>query len=55
MLSELTYVASNLQARKRHLSHRVTAALDSLTYMLEHSNELDHSYDMNALLFFHSD
>lgn len=52
MLSELTHVASNLQVGKRHLSHGVTAAVDSLTYMSEHSNELDHSYDMNSLLFF---
>lgn len=54
MLSELTHVASHLQAGKRHLSHGVTAALDSLTYVSKHSNELGYSYDMNSLLFLHS-
>lgn len=44
MLSELTHVASNLWAGKRHLSHGVTTALDTLAYVSKHSNELDQSY-----------
>lgn len=36
---------------KRHLSHGVTAALGSLTYVSKHSNKFDHSYDINYLLF----
>lgn len=27
-------------------------ALNSLTYVSEHSNELNHSYNMNSLIFF---